>query len=166
MHGDFNMAFVNLSMNCNFYLVVGQLQMVTANFLKTGYLKTKTIVLENENDKFERGKAAEVKDKLTKYNLELESETMQQSTTYAKNLHSDLEWTTVHLHITSQHDCSNINVSPKPDAETQQFKSNFDRFDENINRKLELLADEAYAIKENIPYSIIPYHTIVLEQRA
>jgi hypothetical protein len=36
-----------------------------------------------------------------------------------------------------------------------QLRSKLDSFTEIVNRKLEVLADEVYAIKENKPYSIL-----------
>ena len=112
------------------------------------YSNTRTITLKGE-------RAAEVKDKIKKLNQELGSEVMLQSTNYAKNLHADLESTNSHLHTGSQHDNLKTNVSSKTDSEMNQLRSKLDSFTEIVNRKLEVLADEVYAIKENKPYSIL-----------
>ncbi|CAB4007613.1 Scavenger receptor cysteine-rich type 1 M130 [Paramuricea clavata] len=112
------------------------------------YSNTRTITLKGE-------RAAEVKDKIIKLNQELGSEVMQQSSNYAKNLHADLETTISHLHTGSQHDNLKTNVTSKTDSEMNQLRSKLDNFTEIVNRKLEVLADEVYAIKENKPYSIL-----------
>jgi hypothetical protein len=112
------------------------------------YSNTRTITLKGE-------RAAEVKGKIKKLNQELGNEVMLQSTNYAKDLHADLESTNSHLHTGSQHHNLKTNLSSKTDSEMNQLRSKLDSFTEIVNRKLEVLANEIYAIKENKPYSIL-----------
>lgn len=112
------------------------------------YSNTGTITLKGD-------RADEVKDKITKLNQDLDSEAMPQSKSYAKNLHTDLKSTNNDLHIQSQKDDLSIKKSSKTDTEVNLLRSKLDSFSENVNRKLEALTNEVYAIKENKSFSIL-----------
>ncbi len=55
----------------------------------------------------------------------------------------------------SQNDKLGTKGSSKTDSEMNQLRTKFDSFTDNVIRKLDVLANEVYAIKENKPYSIL-----------